>query len=202
MMVFPSLIVERLSFQIHIQDFIKGGLKRGVDLSEELKGLKIKVGIPQDINIYSTSKRRFLGYCDSDNKTLYLSENFFNKNKFEQQSIVDHELGHCLLGRIHRHQVMVYKNNKMPISVMFPEHGLADYSKYKEKYRDELFDENKQYLLKFMKKKVSALIEKEQIDESTKEGENSVDELIYAFEMYLNEDLDTEGNPNPIIEEL
>jgi uncharacterized protein YjaZ len=198
LLVIPSLLGTVPNINNHINDFILGGLSRGVNLTEELKEFKIQTGLPKTLGFYAN----VLGYCDSDNKILYLSKRFFDKESIERQSIIDHELGHCLLGRIHRHQVMVYKNKKMPISVMFPEHGLADYSKYKEKYRDELFDENKQYLLKFMKKKLTALIEKENIDELTKEGESTVDEYLYALEMYLNEDLDTEGNPKPIIEEL
>lgn len=194
LLLFPSLISSTPSLNDNIYDFISAGVEYNSDLVEEVKSLKVKLSLPDLAMVHYNA----LGYCDSESKTLYLDIKFFSKNQFERQAIIDHELGHCLLGRIHRHQLMIYQSKKMPISVMYPESGLADYSKYKNKYRQELFEESRFYLLKYMKKKLNAIIEKEKIDKNTKSGDDSISEFLYAFEMYLNEDLDKEGDPKEI----
>lgn len=93
------------------------------------------------------------GYCRYATNTIYISPKSFQKyDEQKRQRLVDHEMGHCLLGRVHNYHYTLDKN---PKSVMFP--GLSgNFSNY-ENVREELFDASQQGKLGAVNKKMIQL---------------------------------------------
>jgi hypothetical protein len=74
------------------------------------------------------------GYCQGG--TIEIDERAFKYSSKEQQElVVFHELGHCVLGRSHKNEM----SQGMPTSVMHP--NIADYYQVWDAKREELLRE-------------------------------------------------------------
>jgi hypothetical protein len=103
-----------------------------------------------------------IALCASVYNIVYIREKMMKKEKpVEIQEVIDHEVGHCAFGRIHRDQIMPYEDTILPRSIMTATHVTVsndmeykllesplvvyfyDNKKLKEFYRNELFNINK-----------------------------------------------------------
>ncbi len=83
-------------------------------------------------------------YADNETPRIIINERIWNTlNDYDRQEVMFHELGHCVLKRIHQNGEMMAYNNTVRIaaSVMYP-YRIAG-SVYRDNivhYHDELFD--------------------------------------------------------------
>lgn len=112
-----------------------------------LKTLTIRlvpgISTNQDPELNSSSGFYDRGRCFFKSNTIELDLAFFSWNTEDQrQFVVDHELGHCLLRRIHRRKVKDYKLTS--VSTMTPIMiNERDYNSLKKTYRIELLDDSR-----------------------------------------------------------
>lgn len=127
------------TFAPYITDFVVSAnkiptIKEHVNLNLQI--LTFKFGFPKKID------HDFAAVCKLDSVTVEVDQKEWNKlSDGQKQNLVDHELGHCLLGRVHRHGYTAINNYVYPKSIMYPSVlGGDQYAEEKEKLRDELFD--------------------------------------------------------------
>lgn len=131
------------SFVPYLKDFLDDAYsreKRPIDFDARLDSLTIKFGNTKKI------QENFAGYCDLHTVTVLVDYNdWIRYTPLEKQILIDHELGHCLLERNHRHIHVEYPNKTIqPYSIMYPNiMNAVLYAKNKQGYRDELFDPNR-----------------------------------------------------------
>lgn len=129
-------------FYESLNDFLIEAEKNKVpkEFQSRLSNLTIKFGDPRIVSPH------FIGYCDMFTRTvIVLKEAWDIADKDSKQVLIDHELGHCLLERNHRH---IVTNNEdktySPHSIMFPNvlPGFY-YIRNKTALRRELFEESR-----------------------------------------------------------
>jgi hypothetical protein len=127
------------SFKPQVADFVVDAWQRGYVLPMEQYKV---IAVPNTFFLATN----FVGFCDFFDKTVYIDLDYWKtQNSSQQQQMIDHELGHCLLGRNHMHVIINYENNSssvdfIPKSLMNPV-VLSDneYIDHKSYYRKELF---------------------------------------------------------------
>lgn len=85
---------------------------------------------------------KFVGVCQTATNNVIIDKPHWEKlNNQEKQALIDHELGHCLLGRAHRHKALAINETLFPKSLMYPHtmRGTVSTEEYDE-FRKELFD--------------------------------------------------------------
>lgn len=86
-----------------------------IEFEDRVNMLSVKFGNPKRIS------PNFVGYCDIATVSVIVDKAAWdNYEEGTRQSLIDHELGHCLLERNHRHAFETDGTNKSPISIMFP----------------------------------------------------------------------------------
>jgi len=74
-------------------------------------------------------------HCALDHKQIIIDKTVWNLlDNSLRQEMIDHELGHCLLGRAHRH----LKDGEVVVSIMYPKIMSQDH--YRADYYEELFE--------------------------------------------------------------
>lgn len=88
------------SFRPYLEDFLKGAKDAGVykTIESRLQTLIIKFE-----NVKQFDKD-YIGFCHPDNQVWVDEQEWRQASHNRRQALIDHELGHCLLGRIHRHK--------------------------------------------------------------------------------------------------
>lgn len=100
-----------------------------------------------EIDVKGKSGGKVIGICHTWTSTLKkFREITVNRKWFEEhkdnkpavRQLIEHELGHCVLGRGHEEEV---KDDGYPVSVMFPMHfSVTHYEENYEYYTEELLD--------------------------------------------------------------
>ena len=130
------------TFQPYVKDFIKGAYKHKAmskEIQEKIDTLTIELGDP---SIYAPNKK-ISAICLPSN-TVVIHEMFWkNAPHHQKQMLMDHELGHCILGRVHRHSIKPsQKTGFRPQSLMFSSIFSGEmYLAHKEELRQELFNQ-------------------------------------------------------------
>jgi hypothetical protein len=144
--------------QPYLNDFITALKKTGQSeaFQNPLSQLSIKLvpAISNSNNPFLESsdfhigpQNQLMGRCFIDSNRVEIDENVFNESDDNvRQLLIDHELGHCILKRIHRngfHPTIPGENSVMA------EHfsNIAIYNEIKDYYRTELFDSSMFYSL-------------------------------------------------------
>lgn len=163
-----------------------------VPLDQEQKFLEIHFSQTDD-----DSRKNFIALCDPLFNIIYLRESLLTKrSEYEIQEVFDHEVGHCVFGRIHNLSQTPYEDLIIPSSIMYPTIQMSnneDDSKIyesswsinhyknnnlKKMYRQDLFNKNKfneqdkvdQYRKKLISKKLKP---------------SKIDQKVYQFERNL-----------------
>lgn len=125
-------------FRPYVRNFIKESQKHTLpnEFGERLEHLTVKYGFPSRL----ADEHDFAGWCDLDTTTIIIEKDTWNSYaEGSRQSLIDHELGHCLLERSHR---PFLAEGNTPISIMFPQ---VLPSKFYEENKDKLYPELFQY---------------------------------------------------------
>lgn len=127
------------TFVPYITDFVIASRKitpANNQVNVNLQLLTFKFGFPKTID------HDFAAVCKIDSLTVEVDQKEWNKlSQGQKQNLVDHELGHCLLGRTHRHGYTAINNVIYPKSIMYPYvFSGTQYEEEKEELRAELFD--------------------------------------------------------------
>lgn len=111
------------------------------EFEKRLAELTVKFGDVKKIDA------ELAGYCDTHTTTVIIDPNPWKNYQIgTQQAMIDHELGHCLLQRIHRR---VFENTN-PVSIMFPYAVPSEFFLVnKEKLYAELFSPNRYNMLPY-----------------------------------------------------
>lgn len=128
-------------FYVHMEDFLDYAYTKKLpkEFNQRLNNLTVKYGNPKKI------REHFAGYCDTNTTTIIVDYSIWkNYGFFQRQAFIDHELGHCLLERNHRHVGEGTSDNFYPYSIMYPI-VLTDsyYAQNKDFLRKELFEEKR-----------------------------------------------------------
>jgi hypothetical protein len=127
-------------FRPYVRNFLAESQKYTlpVEFNDRLNHLTIKYGYPSRLN----DEHDFVGWCELNTTTIIVEkETWSTYAEGSRQSLIDHELGHCLLERHHR-PFLAPGNN--PVSIMFPNVMPSDYyAKNKDRLYPELFDYNR-----------------------------------------------------------
>jgi hypothetical protein len=129
-------------FRPYVYNFLKAsqGYNLPEKFNERLENLTIKFGNVKKL------KDTFVGYCELITTTVMVDKEAWDRyQEGSRQSLIDHELGHCLLERHHRHAVEITEHQeKLPISIMYP--NVLPHNFYKTNKKvlyDELFSPDK-----------------------------------------------------------
>lgn len=184
------------SFVPYLKDFLDDAYSRSklpLEFNARLDALTIKFGNTKKI------KENFAGYCDLHTTTVIVDYNDWNRyTPIEKQILIDHELGHCLLERNHRHVHYEFPNKAIqPFSIMYPNiMNAVIYAKNKKGYRDELFDpkrfDNYWYANSLMQENYATLSKKFKDKES----------LYMYVNNFVNNDLEILGEKKLKLKEL
>ena len=96
-------------------------LKSHIDRFERLYNVKIlQLRLQFKDNLPRTKNKITLGICQFKTvPTIYLNKSqYFQLSPLQQEVVVFHELGHCILGLAHLNQLM---DDGCPTTVMYPE---------------------------------------------------------------------------------
>lgn len=98
----------------------------------------------------STPNLNETGVCmwaENETPQIIINERIWNTlNDYDKQEVIFHELGHCVLRRIHHNSTMLGYNGTMTIaeSIMYPYRIAGSvYRDHMMHYHDELFDSAK-----------------------------------------------------------
>ena len=183
-------------FEDYLVDFLEDANKYQLPkiVAERYGQLTIKYGIMPK----SETDRKFSGWCERTTRTIIIDKKSWHSyNMNSRQALIDHELGHCLLDKPHRHKVTKSEKGIAPHSVMYPD--LIDgefYANNKEFLRNELLG-NKKSLGKFQKTYDLA----EKYKDLIILFENDVDAYVLYFENLINGDLTEEEKEKLIVSE-
>jgi len=86
---------------------------------------------------------QWAGYCDLSSHTAVIDPGWKTMDMYSQQELVFHELGHCVLGRMHVLAVLpnTDPNAGNPVSIMYPIMLRPfNYAAMQDYYLQELFD--------------------------------------------------------------
>jgi hypothetical protein len=136
--------------QPYYDDFMKSAQAHGV----YLKMNKLTIRLVKDSEFTKADSTGFLlqdnqreafGSCHYEQHEILISRNVWKKfSDIDRQAIVDHEMGHCYLGRKHDDSL---KNNGISLyfsSIMFSSSEVKGfYERHQAYYRTELFDSTK-----------------------------------------------------------
>ncbi len=88
--------------------------KLGEKEKERFKTLTVKFGPVENIS----PPHKLSGVCHYEHNEIWIEESAWEKmSPLWRQNLIDHEIGHCVLGRIHRHAV---NSDGDPESIMTP----------------------------------------------------------------------------------
>jgi hypothetical protein len=127
-----------------VKEFVESAKEHNVGL--DMSGWSVVFGDTSAI----TGIKEAVGYCDMDHKTVYVDPGYWMYTSSEgellaaaqKQELVDHEMGHCLLGKAHN-EATAASDESIPYSIMTPlTMKPIHYLAFKEHYRDELFDKS------------------------------------------------------------
>lgn len=130
----------------YVASFIAEGKALGLDIAKMFKsGPKLKMQIGS-LDQYGAG---VIGLCStgSGSRVLTLDPDFFNRSQGKQQNqlLVSHELGHCILYRPHRADVGIIPDqlaHRHEFSIMYPLiMGSLQYTTHKPYYDEELYTE-------------------------------------------------------------
>ena len=105
-------------FRPYLEDFVKGAKEAGVEevIKENLNILTIKFGKVTSLDA------SFAAYCERMTTTIIVDRAYWSKaDEATRQAALDHELGHCLLDRIHRHVAQYNINNQFVMINLYPQ---------------------------------------------------------------------------------
>lgn len=107
-------------------------------------------------------RKNVIALCSKQFNIIYIREVMLKTQKdVEIQELIDHEVGHCVFGRIHSNETMSFKQTILPKSIMTSHHVTMEdpdeivllksryivffykHEELKTYYRKELFDPNK-----------------------------------------------------------
>lgn len=124
-------------FRPYVRNFFKESRKHSLppEFEDRATHLTVKFGYPSRLN----DEHDFVGWCELNTTTIIIEKETWNTYaEGSRQSLIDHELGHCLLERQHR-PFLAEGNN--PVSIMFPKVLPSEYyEKNKGRLYPELFD--------------------------------------------------------------
>lgn len=127
-------------FSPFVRDFIKDARTRKLPAGFFLRldNLSIEFGNPNENNI-SKESAPFVAYCEINTTKITVDVIYWKASDFnERQSMIDHELGHCLLGRYH---LPGEDNGDSPRSLMYSKIVPSFlYRRNKLELRNELFN--------------------------------------------------------------
>ena len=121
-------------FNSYAKSFEAAGQKNGINISTS--------NVP--INFGDTENANYRGICatyQDGSKEIIIQESWWNlQTEDYKESLIYHELGHCLLGRDHHDETIAvsgqdFKTSMMNKTIISPTH----YSPHKESYHKELF---------------------------------------------------------------
>lgn len=138
-MIFDKITLVLISFTFALYIYFGPGIpkfKEGVDPrvqpylnAFELEGKKqlgncyrvpkvnIAVGDTRFIDPFSNGKLRVVGLCNYLTGNMIIDQWLFSLNSTVIEEVVFHELGHCVLFRLHIEEMV---NKDMPMSLMYP----------------------------------------------------------------------------------
>lgn len=126
----PSYFVES-EFQDDFESFIVDADR--YDTKIDVRGLKI---IMVDLYEFNTG---LAGYCDIPTKTVMIFRTWFkNMTPLERKYLLYHELGHCLLLRMHSLK-RITDMSQCYGSIMYPDAANYCFNIFEENYIQELF---------------------------------------------------------------
>lgn len=142
--------VEEISAQFEVE-----ALKRGVILDSSNY---TKIQLDWGFEKLSPEVRDALAFCNSDNE-IHINAKMWNYDRNDSREMVlFHELGHCMLGREHREDLIDEdKPNQRPVSIMYPRRSIlsiSTYRKYRTEYLDELFGQKCDFTCHYTRKLV------------------------------------------------
>ncbi len=186
-------------FRPYVIDFLKDARKFGVEesIKNQALNLTVKFGTPSDID------PAYGGFCEQMTLTVIIDKNLWNNIHISKQAIIDHELGHCLLGRIHRHKADTSAHDPSyfnPKSIMFP--GALNgyfYAYNKISLRKELFNKEKFNLMNVLVQKIN--LNSEEINHQARGDRIILKQIIAKMENEMNQEetisqeLDFSKNP-------
>lgn len=125
----------------YIQNFVNAAIRNKIDNINDINNFTIELSPIREVN------PNYIGYCLYKDKTIYLDDEFWNNaDDNSRQIVVNHELGHCLLGRVHIEQEIVENNEVKPKSIMFPTIIASEvFVKNKVYFEKELFQEKNEF---------------------------------------------------------
>jgi hypothetical protein len=127
-------------FRPYVRNFLRESRKHvlPIEFEERVQHLTIKFGFPSRLN----DEHDFVGWCELNTTTIIVEKDTWNTYKEgSRQSLIDHELGHCLLERNHRPYLA---EGNHPVSIMYPKVLPSDYyDKHKGRLYSELFEYNR-----------------------------------------------------------
>lgn len=132
------------SFTPYVKDFLRFAYNNKkplpLDFKKRLDSLTVKYGDPNKI------KQGLVGFCNAETMTVIVDHGFWKHSSSSiKQQLIDHELSHCLLGRIHRYIERQGLNNLIESDSIMNPNLLSDsfYLENKNKLRNEIFQSHK-----------------------------------------------------------
>jgi hypothetical protein len=136
--------------QPYYDSFMKSAKEHGVDLIMNKLTIKLvnhdSEFQPKVTDSYlMQGNQEAFGACRYEKHEIVISRTVWNRfDDLERQAIVDHEMGHCYLGRKHDDKIKENGQTMYFESVMFSNDIVKGYYKrHQAYYRDELFDQSK-----------------------------------------------------------
>jgi hypothetical protein len=128
-----------IALRPQVEDFLKGATRHGVTLD-----LAYKYVVFGDTKSVTTVKEAN-GNCDYTSGIVTINgDHWQSASADEKQLIIDHELGHCLLGRVHlSNWGLIQPDNRIiKVSIMSSDGFLnvTELSEFKDHYEEELFN--------------------------------------------------------------
>jgi hypothetical protein len=133
----------------YVDSFLKSAHAHGVNFkndvsvklisSSEFRNTQLNAYFDDDINGIDA------GLCEFKTKTIKINKVTWNRlDDTRRQALVDHEMGHCYLGRVHDSRLMTDGRIGFFNSLMYPVlTAVASFYETSTKYyRDELFDKS------------------------------------------------------------
>ena|SRR5438105_1597512 len=117
-------------FSPYVNRFIQAGQSVGVDVDMTAISITFLEELPHDA----------AGICHMATKTVVILEPYWNSiNDSEKETLIFHELGHCVLGRQHENNAL----GGYPHSIMYFANTIGEdqiyYKAHRQEYINELF---------------------------------------------------------------
>ena len=128
-----------VEFQDDVESFVQDASKRDIKLDTTNLSVTGVFSIPN-----LSSGQKVLGSCTLGQKIVKINKEIWNDyDRNIQKEVIYHELGHCLLNRMHNNKRLLINNYSVPASIMnesVPSFFYnVDFYGLKERLVDELF---------------------------------------------------------------